>query len=106
MVQINNPLNNGFFRVDFGSFVAGLGNRDDGSGNKFALFVRNNFENGRNAADSFIVGCSVGGKAAAAVRDKAVFVKFDGACYARHLSEYDIRAGIKGSFAGEGEILR
>ncbi|MCI4078012.1 hypothetical protein MM809_35485, partial [Klebsiella pneumoniae] len=73
-----------------------LGNRDDGSGNKFTLFVGDDFENGGDAADAGGVDCAVGGKIAAAVGDEAVAVKFDGACNVRPLPEYDIRAGIDG----------
>lgn len=73
MVQINNPLNNSFFRVDFGGFIADLSDGDNVAGNEPPLFVGDNFENRRNAADA------VGGKVAAAVRDEAVAVKFDGA---------------------------
>lgn len=90
MVQINNPLNNSFFRVDFGDFIADLSDGDNVAGNEPPLFVGDNFENRRNAADA------VGGKVAAAVRDEAVVVKFDGASNVRPLPEYDIRAGIDG----------
>lgn len=86
MVQINNPLNNSFFRVDFGDFIADLSDGDNVAGNEPPLFVGDNFENRRNAADA------VGGKVAAAVRDEAVVVKFDGASNVRPLPEYDIRA--------------
>lgn len=95
-VQINNPPDNGFLGVDFGDFIADLSDGDNVTGNEPPLFVGDNFENRRDAADAGGVDCAVGGKVAAAVGDEAVAVKFDGASNVRPLPEYDIRAGIDG----------